>query len=399
MSPSLLQLQSIGQQDLQLTQNPDISFFKYTYYKYVNFATEIVRLPMNDIASFGKKSYCDIPKQGHLLSKLFLHIRLPALAATSGDYASWCDALGYAIFSEPIELEIGGVVVDRLYPRFTDMWDDLTTGDHQLGKHLMVLKSDLYRASQYNASKEIDLMIPLEFWFTKHYASALPLLSMAYQDIRLNFKFRQFDQVINYDGPTPPDYMPIIDSSVFAEYVFLDDSIVDQFAAQTHRFAIQQVQENVGEVVEANSGVYNSTLKFNNMVQSIVFGCTPLDNLESNNYFAYSDVGENAIVQDVAFLLDGKRRFESYPEIVYRAMLPSMVHSVVPTKHIYVLPFCIKPEDTQQPSGAINISRFNDVVLSLRLQPNNPKSMLYVYALSHNIVTIENGMFTIEYPV
>ena len=68
---------------------------------------------------------CVIPKRGHLLSKLHLHISLPILEKTDGKYACWSDTLGYGIFDGPIELQIGGVVVDRLYPQFLDAWDEL----------------------------------------------------------------------------------------------------------------------------------------------------------------------------------------------------------------------------------------------------------------------------------
>jgi hypothetical protein len=167
MSPSILQLQAIGIQDVYLTKDPQINIFKYNYYRYVNFATETVKLNMNTIATFGQKTTCEIPKRGHLLSKLHLHIRLPQLNKISGDYVCWNDTLGYSIFAEPIELQIGGVIVDRLYPQFMNAWDELTNANKQLGKNFMLLKSDTYVNNYTNAKKEVDLVIPLDFWFTK----------------------------------------------------------------------------------------------------------------------------------------------------------------------------------------------------------------------------------------
>ena len=75
MSPSLLQLQATGLEDVYLTQDPQINIFKYNYYRYVNFATETIKLETNIISNFGKKMTCEIPKRGHLLSKLHLHIK------------------------------------------------------------------------------------------------------------------------------------------------------------------------------------------------------------------------------------------------------------------------------------------------------------------------------------
>lgn len=397
MSPSVLQLQALGLQDVYLTQNPDINLFKYNYYKYVNFATETVKLSLNEIPSFGKKTVCDIPKKGHLLTKLHLHLRLPALTKVSGEYLSWSDAFGYSVFDEdePIELEIGGVVVDRLYPRFLDMYDDLSNASQTMGKNLMILKSDVYTSTKYNAEKEVDVMIPLDFWFTKQYNSALPLLSMYHQDIRINFKLKNFDKVVNYDGDDPTG-ASILDASVFAEYVFLDDFILEKFQKQKHTFMIEQVHYNGSEIIPERTSIYNTPLKFNSPVKELLFGCVTSNNIVNNNHFVYSNATDGSIIESAALSLDGRKRFEYLPEIYYRAVFPQQVHSVIPLRYIYCMPFCINPEKNQ-PSGSLNMSRFNDVVLSMKLAPNNEQCSLFVYAVSYNVVTIENGTLTMEF--
>lgn len=396
MSPSLLQLQGLGIQDTYLTKDPQINIFKYTYYRYVNFATDIVKLQLNEMATFGKKTTCLIPRKGHLLSKLYLHLKLPQLTKTSGDYLCYTNAVGYAIFSEPIELEIGGVVVDRLYPQFLDMWDELSNSSKQNGRNLMLGKSDLYRSNLYNAIKPLDIIVPLDFWFTKQYNCALPLLSMSNQEIKVNFKLRDFSDIINYDGVTSPSSKAIIDSTIIAEYIFLDDVIAEQFQSQKHSFVIQQTQYNGDEIIPASSSIHNTTLKFNHPIKEIIFACAEKNNITNNNYFVYSDTTTNdPIISEAALLLDGKKRFEYLPEFYYRSVFPDCVHSVIPLKYIYCMPFSLKPEDNQ-PTGSLNMSRFNDVVLSLKV--NSPVDCyVYVYGINYNIVTIENGTFTLEF--
>jgi len=396
MSPSIFQLQAFGVQDVYLTKDPQINIFKYNYYRYVNFATETVKLNMNDIAAFGQKTSCTILKKGHLLSKLYLHIKLPALKKIDGTYLSWSDTIGYSIFNGPIELQIGGIVVDRLYPQFLDAWDDLSNANKNLGRNFMLLKSDIFSATKHNAEKDADLIIPLEFWFTKQYNSALPLLSMVTQDIKINFKFRPFSECINYDG-TEPLEIPIIDSSVLAEYIYLDEVILKQFQEQKHMYIIEQVQGHGEEIIPMNTSVYNTLLKFNNPVKELVFFCSETQNIENNNYFCYSKTSnDTALISSASLLLDGKSRFDNLPEFYYRTIFPDSVHSTIPMKYIYTMPFCLKPEDNQ-PTGSINLSRFNDVTLTLRLANGNPQCKLYVYAISYNIVIIENGVLSFEF--
>jgi hypothetical protein len=328
---------------------------------------------------------------------MYLHIKLPALEPNSGSYLSWVDTIGYAIFSDPIELEIGGVVVDRLYPQFLDIWDDLSNANKQSGRNFMLNKSEYYITNYGNASRPYDLIIPLEFWFTKQYSSALPLLSMYNQDIRINFKFRDFYQVVNYDGNRLPDYAPIIDSHVYAEYIFLDDTILETFQRQKHTYIIEQVQYNGDEIIPSNTTVYNTSLKYNHPVKELVFACAETRAITSNNYFTYSNTDtEGSLISEATLLLDGKQRFEFLPEFYYRSIFPDCVHSNIPMKYIYSMPFSLRPEDNQ-PTGSINMSRFNDVVLSLKLPPGNTDCFLYVYAINYNILTIENGNITFEW--
>lgn len=396
MSPSIFQLQALGMQDVYLTQDPQINIFKYNYYRYVNFATDTAKLNFNTSVNFTQKSSCVIPKRGHLLSKLHLHISLPILEKTSGKYACWSDTLGYGIFDGPIELQIGGVVVDRLYPQFLDAWDELTN-NNDLGKNFMILKSDTFVSNFQNASKVVNLVIPLEFWFTKKYNMALPLLSIFDQDIKVVFKLRSFSECINYDGLTPPNEVDIIRSELYAEYIFLDDVILKQFQFQKHQFLIEQVQYNGDEMIQSLTNNYNSDLKFNYPCKELVFFSVDTNNLNTNNYFSYSNsLDETPLIQEASLLLDGKYRFDKLPEFYYRTIFPDNVHSVIPMKYIYVMPFCLRPEDNQ-PTGSLNMSMFNDITLALKLSNNNPSVKLYVFAISYNIVTIENGVLNLEF--
>ena len=168
MPAGIIQIQAKGPDDVYLTEKPEIDIFKYNYFRFVNYAAEMIPIPLNSNIEFGKKTSVKIEKYGHLLSKLYLRVKLPPLVKNGGTYASWCDNVGYALFSEFIELEIGGVVVDKIYPQFSDMWDELSN-TKQMGRNMMTLKSDLYTSGKYNAIKEVDLLIPLDFWFSKEF--------------------------------------------------------------------------------------------------------------------------------------------------------------------------------------------------------------------------------------
>ena len=398
MAGGILSLQAVGIQDTYLTSNPEINVFKYKVYRYVNFATETQKLHLNDLATFGRKTSVIVPKKGHLLSKLYLHLKLPRLVKRDGSYVCWADALGYSIFSHPIELEIGGVVVDKLFPVCMDMRDELTSSTKKLGMDKMVLKSDTYRSNYYNAIKSSDMMIPLDFWFTKEYSSALPLLSMNNQEIKLNFQLKDFEDVINYDGILGAAPVSVLDSNVFAEYIFLDDIILDKFQKQKHMYIIEQTVYHGDENIPQGQSIFNTKINFLNPCKELLIACVDKNNFDNNNYFNYSRRSDGEpLVQELNLLLDGRSRFDDYlPEFIFREYFPNNVHSVIPTKHMYSIPFCTKPEESQ-PTGSINLSRFDDVMLSLKMNSANPECQVHIYGIMHNVVRIENGTLVFEW--
>ena len=121
------------------------------------------------------------------------------------------------------------------------------------------------------------------------------------------------------------------------------------------------------------------------------------DNINTNNYFSYGKRDDDSpLIEEASLLLDGKYRFDHLPEFYYRTIFPDSVHSVIPMKYVYTMPFSIRPEDNQ-PTGSLNMSRFNDITLALKLCQNNPQMKLFVFAVSYNILTIENGSVVLEF--
>ncbi len=59
---SLLQLVATGKQDVFLTGNPQISFYKSVYRRYTNFSIESCRMYFDGTPNFGQRITCLIPR-------------------------------------------------------------------------------------------------------------------------------------------------------------------------------------------------------------------------------------------------------------------------------------------------------------------------------------------------
>ena len=77
MSGGLLQIASYGLEDIYLTKNPEITFFKKVYRRHTNFSTEIKKIALEQIPSFGEEFTVRIPNYGDLLNQCFFEVDLP----------------------------------------------------------------------------------------------------------------------------------------------------------------------------------------------------------------------------------------------------------------------------------------------------------------------------------
>lgn len=83
MPGGLIQIASYGSQDLTLTGNPQITFFKIVFRRYTNFGIRTVEIGFDNPVNFGTVSTITIPKNGDLLSKITLKIKLPSFDLTN----------------------------------------------------------------------------------------------------------------------------------------------------------------------------------------------------------------------------------------------------------------------------------------------------------------------------
>ena len=71
-----MQLVAYGAQDVYLTGNPQITFFKVVYKRHTNFAVEAIEQTFNGAVDFGKKSEVQITRNGDLITKMYLKATL-----------------------------------------------------------------------------------------------------------------------------------------------------------------------------------------------------------------------------------------------------------------------------------------------------------------------------------
>ena len=88
MGGGLMQLVAYGAQDIYLTGNPQITFFKVVYRRHTNFAMESIEQTFQGQADFGRRVSAVLSRNGDLAYRTYLQVTLPEInqsANASGD--------------------------------------------------------------------------------------------------------------------------------------------------------------------------------------------------------------------------------------------------------------------------------------------------------------------------
>jgi hypothetical protein len=259
MGGGLMQLVAYGAQDVYLSGNPQITFFKVVYRRHTNFSVEPVQQTWNGAADFNRNVTCNINRNGDLITNMYVVVKLPARAAGTAEWG-FVNRLGHALISN-VKIEIGGSKIDEQYGDWLNIWYELTHKAGQVSGYAKMI-GDVPALTNItkDAVDAYQLYIPLQFWFNRNNGLALPLIALQYHDVRISLTFRDFYDVINYNGATAPTTkLSMADSYLLIDYVYLDSEERKRFAQASHEYLIEQVQFTGSETL----GSSNNKLRLN----------------------------------------------------------------------------------------------------------------------------------------
>ena len=270
MGGGLMQLVAYGAQDIYLTGNPQITFFKVVYRRHTNFAMESIEQTFNGAADFGRKVTCTISRNGDLIHRVYLQVTLPTIAPLAGNSFRWVNWIGHVLLKN-VELEIGGQRIDKHYGDWLHIWNELTqTAGHQSGYANMV--GNVPRLVQVISNAETMpatiLYIPLQFWFCRNPGLALPLIALQYHEVKVNIEFRTFSEC-SWQNTAGALTGSLSTGSLWVDYIYLDTDERRRFAQISHEYLIEQLQFTGDESV---TGVTNKIkLSFNHPCKELVW--------------------------------------------------------------------------------------------------------------------------------
>tara|TARA_B110001452_G_scaffold262819_1_gene263346 strand:- start:2489 stop:4054 length:1566 start_codon:yes stop_codon:yes gene_type:complete len=312
MAGGLMQLVAYGAQDVYLTGNPQITFWKVTYRRHTNFAMESIEQTFNGQADFGRRVTCTVSRNGDLAYRTYLQVTLPEIGqdlnSSGAVHARWLDFPGEQLISQ-VEVEIGGQRIDRQYGDWMHIWCQLTLSKEQeRGYYKMVgnttqltyvtdpdfadvdgpCKADGVRqvCAPRNALPESTLYVPLQFWYCRNPGLALPLIALQYHEVKINLDIRNVEECLfavssldgNGEKVADAYKQSLAAASLFVDYIFLDTDERRRMAQNPHEYLIEQLQFTGDESVGSSSNKIK--LNLNHPCKELVWVVQPDANVD-----------------------------------------------------------------------------------------------------------------------
>ena len=387
MGGGLMQLVAYGAQDIYLTGNPQITFFKVVYRRHTNFSMEAIEQTWNGSepshTSSGRCS-ATISRNGDLVHRMYLEI-----SGTPANNAVNCTAAGIT----NIELEIGGQKIDKHSGEWMNVWSCLTESNpsayvgltaHATPTGTLFQTLSGMGGSRCHGSAAVErFFVPLQFWFCRNPGLALPLIALQYHEVKVTL-----DHAFT-------DYTTAMNTKLWCDYIYLDTDERRRFAQVSHEYLIEQVQEQ--SLVAANK---TNDINFNHPVKELIWVKSG-----DGDGAGVTKIESGSTAPSYLLKLNGHDRF-SARDFRYFTRTQVWEHhtgcggltaaaegSGKLSDGIGVYSFALKPEE-HQPSGTCNFSRIDNAQLVV----NSGTSVANVmYAVNYNVLRIMSGMGGLAY--
>ena len=291
-----MQLVAYGAQDIYLTGNPQITFFKVVYRRHTNFSMETIEQTISGtaIASAGGTGTVTISRNGDLVHKVYV------TSSTAGIEN------GDELVSE-VELEIGGQRIDRHYKEWNQIWSELSVPDSKalaFKNMTSALSHDFGPTIVTPLARDGSIgmaQVPLNFWFCRNPGLALPLIALQYHEVKLKFTWGT-DLLTGATNAA---------CKVMCDYIYLDTDERRRFAQVSHEYLIEQLQK------QSATATTSTKLNFNHPVKELIWTSQRVDGYTK-----------------AKLKLNGHDRFSEQNEEYFTLRQPNDYHTAIPQQNL-----------------------------------------------------------------
>jgi len=330
-----------------------------------------------------------------------------AIITDSNIKCAWVKNLGHSII-DYIEVFIGGQSIDKHLGIWINIWYQLTYKQSQIDIYDKLIGNVPELTDFNNTTKpQYDLYIPMSFWFNKFNGLSFPLIASQYNDVRIDVKLRNFEDVFyterifsstinttqsinltaemidfiknntqfnlqntqiisnNLTNIWNSKYLNL-NGDIWMDYVYLDHLERKRFAQSGHEYLVEIIQTRTQDHFNTNTDLY-----FICPSKEIIWNITHNKYTQNRNgyteckWYNYNINNTNPIINTQIFF-NNKDRASQQNGDYYDRYQPYTYHKISPSKGINLYSFSLEPLQ-MQPTGSCNFSKLTDVRLSMNI--------------------------------
>lgn len=385
MAGALMQLVAYGAQDVYLTADPKVTFWKAVYHRHSHFAMESMSQTLSGTPNFGNRVVCRISRNGDLLHRCYVKATLPSIALDT-DSNNYVNRVGFALLKS-VELRVGGQQIDKHYSTWMHIWSELTH-DTDMKALLDKLVGTKGVDGAVGGDSILNLNIPLLFSFCRNPGLSLPLIALQYHEVELWIEFETLANLVDAGAAAPTGTLSNVE--LWADYIFLDTEERKEFAQKPHEYLIEVTQNQEASLTGANNN--SVRLTFNHPTKFLTWAVRA-DTIVGDKFTDFTTGADASNIVQAKIRLNGQDRFAVRDNTYFNYVQPYQHFEVKPDLGINVYSFALKPAE-HQPSGSCNLSRIDNV--NLEITPVNGGAVT-VYAFSYNVFRVASGMGGLAY--
>jgi hypothetical protein len=265
-------------------------------------------------ADFGQQWSVSISRAGDYLLQCWLRVVIPAVQLNGNADPNlrlrWTRNLMHNLISE-CAITFNDLVAARFDNYHLDFWSAFTVPAGKVNGYNNMIGNfdDLIQPHAKNqAIQSFTLNLPLPFFFTRDSGVALPTAAIPYNDMRISFVFRNWNQLLIVDDLTTQTSRPVLASDlsttpnltaqVWANYAIVSNDERKRMACAPRDILIEQVQTAPIQSFNPSQNARPSyDIRFSHAIKVLFFAVRnrTCDN-EWSNYTAVSPVVGSTIV-------------------------------------------------------------------------------------------------------
>ena len=364
----------LGQEDIALSVDPQVTYFKEKYEGSSLFASRVDKVQFNnDTLVLGGENVLELPRSGDLITEMYLKVFLPpSLRVREVE-----ESLGTLIIDH-VELYIGSTLIERIYGEFIAMKYDIEVPQgKQAALTGLIGKGTQVAAASYT--------IPLPFSLLE---KGIPICAF-----KEPVTFRIITNPTRTFTVPPVDIVEPVPSFLHVEYTYLGQKEIDYIRKTPQIHVVEQVQLAEFSAPLGSRSV-RCNLGFSNIVKELFF---VIQNETALGYdFLANNTSNVQQIVNLELLFNSTERISTDvgTPLFLRVIQGLEFHTRVPGYYFYMYSFSLDPE-SKRPSGGVNMSRIQNQILKLNLNPSSSPRAIRVYANNYNFLRVADGSATI----